>query len=54
MTFRFQSIIFDDFVAVIDESTVTFCPGGAGNVFLVELISSMFLEIAFDFSPPAR
>ena len=55
VTFRFQSVIFDGFVAVIEENTVSFCPTAAGiDFFLIELISSMFLEFAFDFSPPVR
>ena len=31
--FRFQSVIFDGFVADIEESTVTVCPGEAENNF---------------------
>ena len=33
VTFRFQSVIFDGFVAVIEEFTVTVCPEGAENNF---------------------
>ena len=33
VTFRFQSVIFDGFVPVIEGYTVTVCPGGAGNDF---------------------
>ena len=31
--FRFQSVIFDDFVAVIEGYIVAFCPGGAESEF---------------------
>ena len=33
VTFRFQSVIFDGFVAVIEGYTVAFCPSGAENIF---------------------
>ena len=38
VTFRFQSVIFDGFVVVIEGYTVTFCPGGAENIFFGRIV----------------
>ena len=42
VTFRFQSVIFHDFVAVIEGYTVTVCPGGERNVFFWSNCSPRF------------
>ena len=51
VTFRFQSVIFDGFVAVIEEFTITFCPGGERNIFFGRIVLlDVFMECPLVFS----